>query len=241
MNQANGLFPAVGGGAANRALGNAAVISGGFSNKVEGAYATIPGGYQNFAVGDFSLAAGNRAMANHSGSFVWSDSSGSEFTSTAPNQVSLRASGGTHIYSNAGATSGVALTPGSGSWSMLSDRASKENLTEIDGERVLDLLSEMPVYSWNYRSQESDIRHIGPTSQDFHEAFGMGDADTHITAIDADGVAFSAIKGLLARLEEKDNELAALREENDDLKERFKNVESKVNTFFEILENLPEQ
>jgi hypothetical protein len=37
---------------------------------------------------------------------------------------------------------------------------------------------------------------MGPTAQDFRRAFGLGEDGRHISAVDADGVAFSAIQGL---------------------------------------------
>jgi hypothetical protein len=239
MNITDGLFASVGGGAANEATANLAAIAGGFSNKVTGAYATIPGGYQNEAVGDFSLAAGRRAAANHAGSFVWADATASTFGSTGINQFAVRASGGTHIYSNSRLNSGVKLNSGSGSWSMLSDKNHKDNLIEIDPTAVLEQLERLPVYSWNYKSQSDEIRHVGPTSQDFKQAFGIGEEDTHISSIDADGVALSAIKGLILQLREKEGQIEKLNEENSALRRRFDVVEERVNTFFEILEQLP--
>ncbi|MFT5121911.1 MAG: hypothetical protein ACI97B_000536, partial [Verrucomicrobiales bacterium] len=239
MNITDGLFASVGGGAANEATANLAAIAGGFSNKVTGAYATIPGGYQNEAVGDFSLAAGRRAAANHAGSFVWADATASTFGSTGINQFAVRASGGTHIYSNSRLSSGVKLNSGSGSWSMLSDKNHKDNLIEIDPTAVLEQLERLPVYSWNYKSQSDEIRHVGPTSQDFKQAFGIGEEDTHISSIDADGVALSAIKGLILQLREKEGQIEKLNEENSALRRRFDVVEERVNTFFEILEQLP--
>jgi hypothetical protein len=53
------------------------------------------------------------------------------------------------------------------------------------------------------------VRHIGPLAQDFAGAFGLGEADRHITAIDADGVAFAAIQGLNQKLEETNAALQA--------------------------------
>jgi hypothetical protein len=47
----------------------------------------------------------------------------------------------------------------------------------------------------------SHVRHYGPTAQDFHAAFGLGDTDLGIGQQDADGVALAAIHGLNARLE----------------------------------------
>ncbi len=241
MNVTDGLFANVGGGAANEATANLAAIGGGFSNKVSGAYATIPGGYQNEAIGDFSFAAGRRAAANHPGAFVWADATASPFGSTGINQFVVRASGGTQIYSNSRLTAGVKLNPGSGSWSMLSDRNHKDHLVEVDSAAVLEQLEHLPVYSWNYTSQAEDIRHLGPTSQDFRKAFGIGEEDTHISMIDADGVALSAIKGLIAELREKEGQIDKLNQENAALRRRFDAVENRVNTFFEILEQLPEE
>ncbi|MEO0260658.1 MAG: hypothetical protein ABIM77_07970, partial [candidate division WOR-3 bacterium] len=53
-----------------------------------------PGGNQNAAVGNYSFAAGQRARANHTGAFVWADSTDADFSSTADNQFAVRATGG---------------------------------------------------------------------------------------------------------------------------------------------------
>jgi hypothetical protein len=62
-----------------------------------GVTATVPGGALNIANGEDSFAAGERAQALHEGTFVWSDSSGTDFASTGVNQFLVRASGGTGI------------------------------------------------------------------------------------------------------------------------------------------------
>ena len=49
---------------------------------------------------------------------------------------------------------------------------------------------------WNYKSQDAKVRHIGPMAQDFAAAFGIGEDDTHISSVDADGVALASIKAL---------------------------------------------
>ena len=47
-----------------------------------------------------------------------------------------------------------------------------------------------------------DVDHYGPTAQDFHAAFGLGDDDdTLIGTQDADGVALAAIQGLNTKFE----------------------------------------
>lgn len=63
----------------------------------EGRYSTIPGGKSNSASGDFSLAAGRRAKADHDGTFVWADHTDDDFQSTSADQFLIRASGGVGI------------------------------------------------------------------------------------------------------------------------------------------------
>lgn len=79
-----------------------------------------------------------------------------------------------------------------GSLSQGSDRNTKEQITHVSYNNVLQAINEMPIYEWQYKDQ--DRRHIGLMAQDFHAAFGLGDDDTTIASIDADGVALAAIK-----------------------------------------------
>ncbi|MCK5922514.1 MAG: hypothetical protein KAG66_16355, partial [Methylococcales bacterium] len=74
-NIASGETSTVGGGGDNTASGDYATVGGGESNVASGSIATVPGGSQNIAEGDASFAAGQRAHAQHDGSFVWGDNS----------------------------------------------------------------------------------------------------------------------------------------------------------------------
>ena len=111
-------------------------------------------------------------------------------------------------------TTGCNLPPGSGTWECTSDRNAKVNFTNVNALDVLELVSQLPIESWNYRTEDPSIRHIGPMAQDFYAAFGLGVDDRHIGTIDADGVALAAIQGLNGVvnevIEEKDAEIAAL-------------------------------
>jgi hypothetical protein len=78
-----------------------ATIGGGETNVVSGDYGTIPGGLSNRA-GAFSFAAGRRAKAVNTGAFVWADSTNADFSSTADNQFSIRATNGAFIANDAG-------------------------------------------------------------------------------------------------------------------------------------------
>jgi len=85
----------------------------------------------------------------------------------------------------------------------------------VDCREVLDKVAGLPVTKWNYKAQDKSVRHIGPVAQDMYAAFGVGETDTGITTIDADGVALAAIKGLNQRLKDKDREFSELRAEKD--------------------------
>ena len=47
-------------------------------------------------------------------------------------------------------------------------------LTEAQ-EAVLRKVVALPIATWNYKSQDAAIRHMGPMAQDFHAAFGLGE------------------------------------------------------------------
>ena len=107
LNQASGLRGAVGGGQSNTAgPGNDATVGGGANNFATGLSAVVPGGSGNEARGDYTLAAGRRALAQalHNGAFVWADSTNLLFQSTAANQFSVRATGGTRLVSGVNGT-----------------------------------------------------------------------------------------------------------------------------------------
>ena len=97
----------------------------------------------------------------------------------------------------------------------LSDRDAKANFAPVDGRKLLERLTAISIETWNYKAQDASIRHIGPMAQDFHEAFGVGEDERHITTIDADGVALAAIQGLYEIVKEKDAEISELRAEKD--------------------------
>lgn len=288
-NTASGEWATVGGGYGNRANGTSGTVGGGMANTAN-AFGAVPGGNQNVA-GPYSFAAGLRAKAIHTGSFVWSDSSGVDFSSSGGDQFLVKAHGRvgitsygagivptaqlhvqTHdlnvlalqssnaigtwaslnntsaggaewslvstgfgngegagkllLYSSAGATvmtvSGgnqkILMSDGanetSGAWTNSSDRNLKANFSPVDGRAVLAQIASLPLSSWNYKSDDPAIRHIGPMAQDFYAAFSVGNDNTHIGTVDTAGVAFAAIQALNA--------------ENNDLKARNTALEARM-------------
>ena len=105
------------------------------------------------------------------------------------------------------------LAPGSGSWSSLSDREARANISPVDELRILQQLAVLPISVWNYTGQDPSIRHIGPNAQDFQAALGLGEDDKRINTVDADGVAFAAIQGLYQLLQEQDSLIEAQRQQ----------------------------
>ena len=86
-----------------------------------------------------------------------------------------------------------------------SDTALKTAFASVDAKSILAKVAAMPITSWIYRHDGvKAARHIGPMAQDFFKAFNMGYDDKTIATVDADGVAFAAIKGLNELLREKD-------------------------------------
>jgi trimeric autotransporter adhesin len=94
----------------------------------------------------------------------------------------------------------------------LSDRNAKENFAPTNPREVLDKVAALPLATWNYKTQDKSIRHIGPTAQDFHTAFGVGENDRTITTVNAAGVALAAIQGLNQKVASLEKELVELKE-----------------------------
>ncbi len=105
-----------------------------------------------------------------------------------------------------------------------SDRQRKENFEAIRCRSILDRLVAMPIQHWNYKD-DGGVRHIGPTAQDFHAAFGVGCDDRHISMVDADGVALAAIQGLHELVQEKAARIEALQKDNETIKGRLAELE----------------
>jgi hypothetical protein len=112
---------------------------------------------------------------------------------------------------------GTTTTPVSGNVKALnfiptSDRAAKTAFSSVNAKSVLAKLAALPITTWMYNAEkESGVRHIGPVAQDFKKAFEVGYDDKSISTVDAQGVAFAAIKGLHEMVKEKDAEIAKLR------------------------------
>lgn len=226
-NLAAGSFSTIAGGRYNRTRGlYSAIVGGGGasetdSNSARGDASTILGGRRNETAGIFSLAAGYRAKANHAGSFVWADSTGADFASTAADQFNVRASGGINMWTNAAATVGVTLLASDNTWNSICDSTLKTRIERVDGQTMLDKLAQLPVYRWYHRAGDPHLQHIGPMAQDFWNQFHVGGDSLKISTIDPAGIALAAIQELAEQNRELRAQAETDRRELQELKARL--------------------
>jgi hypothetical protein len=95
-----------------------------------------------------------------------------------------------------------------------SSRDLKTDFVSLDPRDVLAKVNALPVSMWRYKLDGTEERHVGPTAEDFHKAFGLGGDDKRIAPSDQAGVALVAVQGLTQEVE-------TLRRKNADLEERI--------------------
>jgi hypothetical protein len=226
-------------GDAATAIGAGVIASGqfstafGFSNVASGDRSTALGS-NTIASGNYSTAIGSWASTNgHEGTFVYGDRSAcagifcSNVAASAPNQFVVRAQHfwfGVHsgVSNPAGhflTTSTGAFLSGGGAWTNASDVALKNDFKEMDAYDVLNKIARLPIRSWSYKAEDPSVRHVGPTAQDFRAAFGLGNAETSIATVDADGISLLGIQALEKRTRE-------LERENKELRARLERLEA---------------
>ena len=96
-------------------------------------------------------------------------------------------------------------------------------------------LAAVPVSTWNYKTQDASVRHMGPMAQDLHAGFGLGVSDKGIDTIDADGISLAAIQGLYQlvkdtqqKLNEKESQIASQSTEIAELRAQIKALAEKI-------------
>ena len=195
-------------------------------------------GNEAFASGDFSLAFGSAATNGKLGAIVIADRSNPSDRVAAQTDHqfvvraqriwfgtnnSVTATSGRYIETSTGAF----LSSG-GTWTNSSDSTKKTAFQDIDQDTVLAKLASMPVRTWRYRDEDSTVRHMGPTAQEFRAAFSLGDSDKAIATVDADGVSLAAIQALVKRTERLARENDALRHTNTELRSELGALEERM-------------
>jgi endosialidase-like protein len=109
----------------------------------------------------------------------------------------------------------------------------KTDFASLDPQDVLARVNALPVSMWRYKLDAPQVRHVGPTAEDFHQAFGLGADDKHIAPSDQAGVALVAVQGLHQSLQDKAQEIDDLRRENAALTERIDRLETLISSLVE--------
>jgi hypothetical protein len=190
-----------------------------------GSYNTAVGAAALWNIGNGSASGGgsyNIALGFYAGYNIFNGSSnidiGNEGYSTDTNIIRI-GSGQTATYLS-GTVYGTVFSP-------TSDRNAKERFTPINPQSVLAKVAALPISEWKFKS-DAGTRHIGPMAQDFYSAFEVGTDDKHIATVDEEGVALAAIQGLNQKLNEKDAQIEALKQQNDSLAARLNELETTV-------------
>jgi hypothetical protein len=202
-------------------------------------------GEDNTASGAASVALGYHAHTNaRQGSFVFSDRSSVDTLRAGVNHsANWRVSGGFRIFTASNLSTGVTIQSGAsvsnwgqsnaviststgaylstaGIWVDVSDVNRKHLFAEVSGEDVLTRLRTLPITTWTYKVDADDVRHLGPTAQDFHAAFGLGSDPTTIAGIDEGGVALAAAQALEVRTTGQESRIQALEARNAQLEQQ---------------------
>jgi hypothetical protein len=229
-------YTTIAGGNRNNATASFSAVGGGSLNTASGFYATVPGGVGNVASGDTSFAAGRFARATHDHAFVlsgWSGASGaSPVSSVGPQTFSAYFPGGYYLYTGPlGTGQGCIITGAGAGQTCSSDRNLKSNISAMNPREVLRRVSALPLFNWSFRGHEN-VRNVGPMSQDFHAAFGLGESDKYISAHNLSSVAIAAVQGLNQKLvsegKAKDAKIAAQQSEIAAMKSELVAIKKKL-------------
>ena len=122
---------------------------------------------------------------------------------------------------------GAYLTAG-GTWTNGSSILFKTNFIDLSSEWILDKISKLNIRKWDYKN--TNETHIGPTSEEFINLFGVGidNENSHISTIDVSGV---ALRGLQALIDENKVQKEQLENQNNlinDLYNRILALEKKI-------------
>ena len=115
-----------------------------------------------------------------------------------------------------------------GSLNQTSDASVKEDVVAVDPEAVLAGVAGLDISTWTYIADEDAAVHMGPMAQDFWRTFGLGQGETTISSVDADGVALASVQALHARSEVAQARVEALEAENTALEARVAELERLV-------------
>nr|WP_051877366.1 hypothetical protein [Streptomyces natalensis] len=82
----------------------------------------------------------------------------------------------------------------------------------------------LPVTTWHYKTDPPGVCHLGPMAQDWKAAFNLGDDDTMIWCVDANGVTIVSIQALHRLITDLQTANARLQSQLADLTTRLDSI-----------------
>ncbi|UAY51964.1 tail fiber domain-containing protein [Ferruginibacter albus] len=219
-------------GTSSIAIGGASTT---YKTQAQGTY-SISLGYYAYSSAQDAIAIGDHAQAQGQNCTVI----GTNIYNGSANTVAIGNSSVTSFLLNgASASSGRAFIVGSGNtngngaylttggtWTNASDRNLKDDFSTVDGEELLNKISQLDITKWKYKGTQE--YHIGPMAQDFYKSFGLGTDDKHISTIDPAGIALASIKALKEENTELNKRLDKQQTEIDELKNEIEKIKSRL-------------
>lgn len=118
-------------------------------------------GENNNATGTNSTTLGNGSTASHTNAMVLGNSG----TSSAANQMTMKFTSGYRLFTNTGETTGALMAAGNSTWSSVSDRRAKENITPLN----MGLSTVMKLNPSSYTYKNHDKLSYGFIAQEVQE------------------------------------------------------------------------
>lgn len=137
-------------------------------------------------------------------------------------------SGAFAISTNATDVVEMTLRPGgdlkiAGTLIQSSSADAKRAVAAVDPDWVLDRLLDLDLTTWSYHATPG-VTHLGPTAEQFHDAFDVGTA-LGISMVDADGVVLAGIRALAGEVDEQGAALDRIENRLADLDRRLADLE----------------
>jgi len=226
QNTASGWRSTVVAGRQNTSNGDASTIIGGAENSNSGTYSIILGVQDTLtAAAEYSMAFGGLVYLNTGYRVAFFDATWSGRLAINRDDHDPGGIGyPIHVGTNTSNGNGAFLSA-AGVWTNASSRTFKENFQTLDGNYILQQISNLPVETWNYKGTKE--KHIGPCSEDFANSFDVGSVrengtreNKYLSAGDVAGVALAGVK----ELTRENQELRLIIEE---LKQRITEMEKK--------------
>ncbi|MEO6508585.1 MAG: tail fiber domain-containing protein, partial [Patescibacteria group bacterium] len=139
---------------------------------------------------------------------------GSTGTDTSGYGIYIASTTGADTNYDIYAASGAYLSTG-GTWTNASSRELKENFSEVDTQEILQKINQLDLSTWNYKSEQNSVKHLGPIAEDFYSLFKLGNSSKSISTIDPAGVALAGIQALSKKVNNLESTYTSVNDEGD--------------------------